>query len=192
MVRIHSQTALYSLLFSHNVSFLRGKIGNRLHEFFNYMLWAVVTNRTLLWKYYDKESCELYAPKLHQDPIHCQVANRLEDCDAILERAPWIPSYDEWTEKLGIEDKDVELLHRSMNNPKFVANNPLAPTKTGADTRYAKSKIVLFPRRTNVLDFLNKEDVMRLKLQTKFGRKTATGLFSLGINFLYGMLHRYS
>lgn len=54
------------------------------------MLWAVATNRTLLWKYYDKESCELYAPKLRQDPIHCVVANRLQDCSEILERAPWV------------------------------------------------------------------------------------------------------
>ena len=29
--------------------------GNRLHHFFNSILWAVITNRTVLWKYYDED-----------------------------------------------------------------------------------------------------------------------------------------
>jgi len=196
--------------------------GNRLHEFFNYMLWAVVTNRTLLWKYYDGPTCDEYASKLHQDPIHCQVANRLEDCAAILERAPWIPSFDEWAPKLGLlqgknnkkdgesendsntnkdddddvrEDEkdgvDVTLIPRSLNNPTFNPKNK--KFAAGVDLKYEDDKLVLFPHRTNVLEnILGDAEVRNKKLAKKWGRSIAEQLFSLGTNFLYGMLHRYS
>jgi hypothetical protein len=91
--------------------------GNRLHHFFNGLLWAVVTNRTYLWKYFDREAC-LASPK-GPDGSHlfnCNATNRVEDCDAILERAAWIPSYDEWASKLSLNEPHS--LHYWSTRPK--------------------------------------------------------------------------
>jgi hypothetical protein len=73
--------------------------GNRLHYFFNGYCGAVVTNRTYLWKYFDRETC-LALRNVQAEAISstANATNRVEDCDAILERAAWLPSYDEWPE----------------------------------------------------------------------------------------------
>ena len=68
--------------------------GNRLHHFFNSILWAVITNRTVLWKYYDEETCNTFG-KGYVSSI-CKKANKEKDCNQVLERSRWIPSYDEW------------------------------------------------------------------------------------------------
>jgi hypothetical protein len=68
--------------------------GNRMHHFFNDFFWAILTNRTILWKYYDRETCLKYGR--HYSKGTCLTANTVDDCAEILLRAPWIPSYDEW------------------------------------------------------------------------------------------------
>jgi hypothetical protein len=107
----------------HNRTFAVGyyscplEAGNRLHHFFNGLLWAVVTNRTYLWKYFDRETC-LASPK-RPDGSHlfnCNATNRVEDCDTILERAAWLPSYDEWAPKLSLDEP--QRLHYWSTRPK--------------------------------------------------------------------------
>ena len=67
--------------------------GNRMHHWMNSILWAVMTNRTILWKYFDKETCSEFGyPSL---PF-CKAANQEEDCRKVLRRPSWIASYDEW------------------------------------------------------------------------------------------------
>jgi hypothetical protein len=60
------------------------RAGNILHNFFNSIIWAVVTNRTILWEYY----------------VDRPQANSVQDCDSFLKRNPWLPSYTEWSRKL--------------------------------------------------------------------------------------------
>jgi hypothetical protein len=107
----------------HNRTFAVGyyscplQAGNRLHHFFNGLLWAVVTNRTYLWKYFDPETC-LASPK-RSDGRHlfsCNATNRVEDCDTILERSAWLPSYDEWAPKLSLGKP--QRLHYWSTRPK--------------------------------------------------------------------------
>lgn len=69
--------------------------GNRLHDFWNALIVAIVTNRTLLWKYYDPETCS-YA-HVGYDTNPCEISNHERDCAQVLKRAAWIPSYDHWT-----------------------------------------------------------------------------------------------
>jgi hypothetical protein len=77
--------------------------GNRLHDFMNALIVAIVTNRTLLWKYYDKETCEIGHKGYGSSP--CKITNKLGDCEQILQRAEWIPSYDEWAPTLGLPEQ---------------------------------------------------------------------------------------
>ena len=56
---------------------------------------------TLLWWYkncnickkYDKEGCQKEYQYESKEPL---------DCNGMLIRLPWIPSYDKWKEKLGL------------------------------------------------------------------------------------------
>jgi len=68
--------------------------GNRLHHFMNNMAWAIATNRTLLWKYYDDKTCR--AVGQHYAKSICYKTGTKEQCDEILHLAEWIPSFDEW------------------------------------------------------------------------------------------------
>lgn len=69
--------------------------GNRLHHFLTSMAWAIATNRTLLYKYYDYETCKMVG-KGHDGRI-CSRTGTHESCQEVLELAEWIPSYDEWS-----------------------------------------------------------------------------------------------
>lgn len=68
--------------------------GNRLHDFWNSLIVAIVTNRTLLWKYNDPETC--FRAHIGYDTNPCEISNHEQDCSRVLKRASWIPSYDEW------------------------------------------------------------------------------------------------
>ncbi len=74
--------------------------GNRLHHFTNAFIWAIVTNRTLLWKYYDRGTCLVLGSK--HDPRICAHANTEQDCSKVLIRSDWIPSHDDWSLKLNL------------------------------------------------------------------------------------------
>jgi hypothetical protein len=69
------------------------RAGNFFHSFFNTVTWAMIQNRTLLWAYENKK-------------------NQEDDCQAVLKRAEWIPSYIEWKGRLKLPD------------PVSVSNNP--------------------------------------------------------------------
>jgi hypothetical protein len=60
------------------------RAGNMLHNFFNSIIWAVVTNRTVLWEYY----------------VDRPNANSVKDCEQYLKRHSWLPSYAEWSPTL--------------------------------------------------------------------------------------------
>ena len=68
--------------------------GNRLHHFMNALAWAIATNRTLLWKYYDYNTCRQVG-KAYNHRICSQTGTR-EKCENVLHLAPWIPSFDDW------------------------------------------------------------------------------------------------
>ena len=65
------------------------QLGNRMMAFLNAFLAAVVTNRTILWKY------------CHRDPEMCPMSGPLEDCQRVYRRQEWIASADEMLPTLG-------------------------------------------------------------------------------------------
>jgi hypothetical protein len=77
------------------------QLGNRMHQFMNSLLWAILTNRTLLVKYYDYETCQLFnGTPFHIegfDDLTCNDYNNQErDCNAFLQTSSWLPKFEEW------------------------------------------------------------------------------------------------
>jgi hypothetical protein len=69
--------------------------GNRLHHFLSAMAWSITTNRTLLWKYYDYDTCKQVGKQY--DRRICSALGTRESCAQVLELHEWIPSYDDWS-----------------------------------------------------------------------------------------------
>ncbi len=69
--------------------------GNRLHHFMSTMAWAITTNRTVLWRYYDYETCHEVGKDY--DSRICSSMGTRESCEKVLQLASWIPSYDDWS-----------------------------------------------------------------------------------------------
>lgn len=69
--------------------------GNRLHHFLSAIAWAITTNRTLLWKYYDHDTCRQVGNDY--DRRICSNTGTRKKCETLLQLASWIPSYDEWS-----------------------------------------------------------------------------------------------
>lgn len=83
--------------------------GNRLHWFMNSVIWGMVTNRTVLWRYLDVEVCDSLrqhnATRFHVLNSSCgHRPNHKEDCDHSLNLAKWLPSFDTWNERLQLDN----------------------------------------------------------------------------------------
>jgi hypothetical protein len=169
--------------------------GNRLHHFLNAMMWAVITNRTLLWNYYDTESCHRVGKGFSRNI--CGALNTEQECSPILERAPWIPS-SHWLNTFNlVENQPPEQLPLWSIIP---ANTKSRNWKKGsekyqglADT--TKSRVVIFdqvfgPQSASALlkNKINRETL----LLTDQGRERAVSLLSNGVEFLLGLLFRES
>ena len=76
--------------------------GNRLHKFTNSMLYGILTNRTVMWRYLDKDACEIIKNDKYFNNEICETANEKGDCDKVLELQDWIPSWIEWKDRLHI------------------------------------------------------------------------------------------
>jgi len=92
-------------------------------------LMAVITNRTLLWKYYDRDACLGYEPTDHRGKQmrDCRIQNRKEDCDRVLTlKSEWLvqSSYDEFLSKIRRQRKEPPVT-RSL--PRNVALGDLFP-----------------------------------------------------------------
>jgi hypothetical protein len=199
--------------------------GNRLHHYFNNLLWAIVTNRTVLWKYYDRTTClashSMYAAgegatakadtNIMADlDLICQAANTVHDCDEVLKRASWIPSYDEWADTLELSDP-LALNFWTTRPPPPPPSQRQSPSRqhtrtnkkgqpswhasyvnfTGVDSR-TDWPVVSFPVMFGMSGSLNTEDRRQSLLRNDWARDIARKLHSLGLPFLYGMLFRES
>jgi hypothetical protein len=169
--------------------------GNRMHHFFNDFLWAILTNRTMLWKYYDRESCLRYGRKLYGMAI-CRAANTADDCGEVLLRAPWIPSYDEWSPKLNLSEPYEFAFHST--HPKIFKNDRF-PWKEGDEKLYGADdgekypyQVAVFAQNRFKFNLLEQEKIQNEMLYTIHGRECAKNLYALGTDFLFGMLHRSS
>ncbi len=142
------------------------RAGNILHSFFNTVVWSMIHNRTILWMYHN-------------------TSNQEQDCQAVLQRAQWLPSLLEWGPKLNLQD------------PVPVANS--------ADTWYVdqKHQVVLYPQIPDVLSFdktITRTAWSDHPLKTREFRayieqlpsdlqNISHNLYSEGQEFLFGMLY---
>ena len=167
--------------------------GNRLHHFWNNLLWAILTNRTVLWKYWDQESCLAYS---HYHKGLCKAANTQDDCAKILDRAPWMASYDEWKPMISFNDTDDQPFvvpdHVTMMDD-TITLPPNYREDWGIDleSKYPH-KVLVLPIGYDKFSDLASEALQRKLVKTKWARTRVKDLFSLGDDFLYGMLHKYT
>lgn len=161
--------------------------GNRLHHFMNSLIWAIVTNRTLLWKYYDKETCRQVG--LRYGPNICMSANSVEDCDSVLKRAEWLPSLREWDSKLNLSTPlslSYWTTHEASTKSRFWFDG--AENEAGlADS--TPSKLVNFPQMLGQDAWILQSERKRIKLlSSQEAKRRAELLFRAGTDYLYGLL----
>lgn len=103
----HSNEALLRRKTSlHNQTFVVGfyacpdSAGNRMHEFFNAMIQAIANNFTIFVKFHDLETC--LQTQIKDASSWCKSVNSLPLCDELVQRAPWLPLYDDWKETLNL------------------------------------------------------------------------------------------
>jgi hypothetical protein len=174
--------------------------GNRLHHFFNSILWSIVTNRTVLWKYYDNETCTEMGDQVKDcdqqgGPFVCKESNRVEDCDQILQRSSWIPSYDQWAPTLQLGP--IEPLHYWSTRPRTAVVHEVQEcpwkdefvNRTGAAS-WSDKQVVRFPRMVSSTSYMIKEEHIAELSLSEHQRSLAEQLFDMGPSFFYGMLFR--
>jgi len=177
--------------------------GNRLHHYMTGMLWSVLTNRTMLYKYWDRDTCQNYGRDFSQKI--CDSSNNATTCDAILHRAGWIPSYDEWAPRLlsdssssSRQSEEPYELPFYATHPSKIKNGryPWGPGNDqdsfGVDVKYQDRPVVIFAQTRFKITFLNSRDVRDTLLHSEWSRQTSDQLNSLGTDFLFGSLFRYS
>lgn len=161
--------------------------GNRLHEFANSFFWAVVLNRTLLYKYLDEPYCRLLSEKyVHAyDSGQCTQNSSIVDCDSILDRAPWIPSYDEWRTRLDLAPPYY------MKVQDFGPQSHFQLSPVGIDVAYHRPQVLVIRPVSRRFDEFSREPRSRpLKLKLNSTLERVDALFSLGHRFLFGLLFR--
>lgn len=178
------------------------RLGNTLHAFFNEILWAILTNRTVLWKY-DEQGAK----------------NTVQDCDQYLERAAWLPSYDEWSQNLSLSDQPaVPVKMNTIWNRRHAQRMGMRPrfySATEQRSSLVEPAVVVFPRFRDMLptdDFESSrvmwnDDPRHLvdhrnnawdyywfrrwpHVEDAWTRQTMEELYSEGLDFLYGLLFR--
>jgi len=150
------------------------RAGNILHNLFNSVLWGIITNRTVLWRY---------------DPYYRE--NRIEDCDRILTRATWIPTWDEWSSKLKLEDDDVVPIPIDINRRTYDERHRVVAFPQIEDIEFGNVNSRLY-RGVSWRDHPLSSLQYKLYIDgMPAERKTAAGmLYYEGTNYVFGMLFR--
>ena len=163
--------------------------GNRIFHFLNHLIWAIATNRTLLWKYYDIKTCRA----LDQSSCYIADLNSESDCDKVLHRASWIPSYDEYSAILNLSQPTNVVSFDGILKPKQQLEDAKYRdcsnvTCTGPDND--QSQVVMFPGLLGAYGTLALKEMRESLLVTEEARERAKYLHRKGKDFLYGMLFR--
>jgi len=182
------------------------RLGSTIHAFFNDVIWAILTNRTVLWKY-DEEGAR----------------NTVQDCDQFLESAAWLPSFDEWSQNVSssFAPEPVVVSPVKMNtvwNLRQAQRMGMRPRFYSAAEQRAslvEPQVVVFPRFRDMLP-LDEFDISRIlwnddpqhlvdsrnnawdyywyrrwpHIEDAWTRQTMEELYSEGLHFLYGLLFR--
>jgi hypothetical protein len=187
--------------------------GNRFHDFLNSLIVAIATNRTFLWKYYDPSTCEMVHKGYNQQV--CRLTNHIQVCDNILQRAEWLPSYDEWAPKLGLplqlgprnpdyligstsqmvweaSKRTLKMLHQNQNSNNTTNSSrgwqeqlELLDRHPSRETQF-DHKVIQTSREWFLDSAISKQRLLHELNQSR--NRRASQLFSNGPFYLYGML----
>jgi hypothetical protein len=171
------------------------QLGNRLFLFMNNLLWAVITNRTILYQYLDRETCERLLVLQPLSFLDCRAANVERDCDTVLERSSWLPSYEEFADPswstTTIHQVEFWQTHWSNVSDAWVRDRYRYNAAKHANlTKVDKinATIVDFPALTNYeIVLLDGRDTRQELLATTDARMTARKLVYHGLRYAYGM-----
>ena len=150
--------------------------GLRMHSFMNALVWAVVTNRTLLWHYHDGNTTTTNT--CTENTTTCNNYTQ-HMCDSkFLRLRRWLPSFSEWQSRLdlplspvradGIHERDFWA--RPYDRPEsppliWVGDQPTLATGVDLTRPYQRMKL----------------------LEEEASRERAKRLFFYGYYFTYGM-----
>jgi hypothetical protein len=145
------------------------RLGNIMHSFFNTIVWAMIHNRTVLWKYHDTEH-----------------VNTEAECQTILKRASWLPSFDEWHTLLLEQppvipvDLDISMDFKQTQSYPVVLY-PQIPDVLAENTEIIRNGWIEDPSHPKYRAYLKSLPHVFETVKNK--------LYSEGKEFLYGMLY---
>ena len=126
----------------------------------------------------------------------CLNANTVNECDKVLKRSSWIPSYDEWNKRLDLDEFHIFPWEATHSEEPYIrirhARDPKLKLR-GVDDKekYPHQVAVFYEYRDKQIDLIQ-EKVRNGLLQTHYSRNITEKLHSLGVDFMYGMLYRHS
>jgi hypothetical protein len=154
------------------------RAGNILHNMFSSVIWSIITNRTVLWKYEATDN-------VHVRNKPTSIDDR-QFCEEIMELAKWLPSWDEWKVKLKLEDPvaiPIERTRLTFDESIQTVIFPQIPDIDSKNTRIHRIEWGEHP-----LD--NPRFRSYISEMSEYQKVTAGMLYYDGIDFLYGMLLR--
>ena len=166
--------------------------GNRIHHFLNDLILAILTNRTVLWKYWDRETCLRIGNSYDLNVCQTVEWNKVRDCDKVLERVFWLPSYNEWSSRLNLSKPVHVRFSPGKRRSQYRAGGSWVPWDDKATGRSGPSP------DWQVVEFQPLVGAQKSKLADRlfFGNawagEAAELLFSLGRPFAYGFLFHSS
>ena len=175
--------------------------GNRMHRTMNGLLWAILTNRTLLYRYNTVEVCQQYKefqhPKGNDGAFSDQCPNIFKsaglygnqtDCEGILHLHDWVPSFDEWSDRLGINATSIvsaEINQKQQAQPAtlpYDSENSPHIIRTGQQLHLDPGGILTFDG-TTTRHLQDPQNLERLQLL-----RSLPSLNIHAVYFIYGLL----
>jgi hypothetical protein len=159
--------------------------GNRLHEFFNSFILAVVMNFTITWKFFDDMTCRSVGSRA---PVHwCRgldIYNSIKGCEELIHRAPWIASFDDFALRLNLTFGKRDKL-RDYYSPEHVVMDP----RSGEPFRtIPNGNKVWLPKERNMPLDCHEQGQRWADSMDVASKKRLDDLYSLGTYYLYGLL----
>ncbi|KAL7568044.1 hypothetical protein ACA910_020764 [Epithemia clementina (nom. ined.)] len=146
------------------------RAGNILHNLFNTVTWAIITNRTILLQFVDSN----------------QNRNTRSDCERALRRKFWIPVWEDWKDVIppdAVIPVDIDVTRRRFDEIHTIVLFPQIPDifyeRENAIYRNAWSNHPFCPEYREFIEDLPESQKMIVR-----------GLQSNGLDFLHGMLFR--
>uniref|UniRef100_A0A7S3P6Z7 Uncharacterized protein n=1 Tax=Amphora coffeiformis TaxID=265554 RepID=A0A7S3P6Z7_9STRA len=167
------------------------RAGNFLHDFADALLMAMLSNRTLVWKFADDQN---YSP----------ATNRKADCDKIMEMASWIPAWDEWRARYRLPEPLIitsrKYVKQYSGEGRFVPRDHSVVYSNHPVLRPHLIHHLSDPTEIWLGDVLLEQEraytfasqLFGFENSSSYAKNMVPSLYEKGNAFLYGMLLRHS